>query len=228
MEVVTHDPVRIPVIAIDGPAASGKGTVAQRVAETLGFHYLDSGALYRLVGYMALKKRIPWGDELALEKVASSLPAEFRGGNVFLAGEDVTDAIRSEACSDAASRVAAVPSVRAALLAWQRNCRLRPGLVTDGRDMGSVVFPDAILKIFLTASPEVRADRRYKQLKDKGIDANLPSLLQELIDRDVRDATRSVAPLRQGSGAHLLDTTGMSVGDAVDQVVEWFKRFCNK
>ena len=228
MEVVTHDPVRIPVIAIDGPAASGKGTVAQRVAETLGFHYLDSGALYRLVGYLALKKGIPWGDEFSLEKVASSLPAEFRGGNVFLAGEDVTDAIRSEACSDAASRVAAVPSVRAALLAWQRNCRLRPGLVTDGRDMGSVVFPDAILKIFLTASPEVRADRRYKQLKDKGIDANLPTLLQDLIDRDVRDATRSVAPLRQGPGAHLLDTTGMSVGDAVDQVVEWFKRFCNK
>lgn len=215
---------QIPVITIDGPAASGKGTVAQRVADVLGFHYLDSGALYRLVGYAALKRGIPWTDEVHLEALASSLSAEFRKGDIFLSGEVVTEAIRSEVCSDAASRVAAVPSVRAALLAWQRESRVRPGLVTDGRDMGSVVFPDATLKIFLTASVEARAARRYKQLKDKGISANLTNLLRDLTDRDARDTSRSVAPLYQSPGARLLDTTDMTVVDAVDQVIDWFRR----
>lgn len=230
MVVVSPGGTGTPVIAIDGPAASGKGTVAQRVAEILGFHYLDSGALYRLVGYLALTKGIPWSDERALGAVASTLPAEFRNGEVMLSGEVVTDLIRTEACSEAASRVAAVPSVRAELLIWQRQCRRPPGLVTDGRDMGSVVFPEAVLKIFLTATAEARAARRYKQLKDKGINANLPNLLRDLIDRDVRDSSRSVAPLRQCPEAHLLDTTEMTVVDAVDQVVGWFRRLvpCSK
>lgn len=230
MVVVSPGGTGTPVIAIDGPAASGKGTVAQRVAEILGFHYLDSGALYRLVGYLALTKGIPWSDERALSAVASTLPAEFRNGEVMLSGEVVTDLIRTEACSEAASRVAAVPSVRAELLIWQRQCRRPPGLVTDGRDMGSVVFPEAVLKIFLTATAEARAARRYKQLKDKGINANLPNLLRDLIDRDVRDSSRSVAPLRQCPEAHLLDTTEMTVVDAVDQVVGWFRRLvpCSK
>ena len=205
-------------VTIDGPAASGKGTVAQRVAEVLGFNYLDSGALYRLVGYAALNDGIAWTDEARLEALACNLPAEFRNGDILLSGEVVTEGIRTETCSDAASRVAAVPSVRAALLAWQRKSRVRPGLVTDGRDMGSVVFPDATLKIFLTASAEARARRRYKQLKDKGISANLSSLLRDLTDRDARDASRSVAPLHQSPEAHLLDTTDMTVLDAVEQV----------
>ncbi len=221
---------QIPVIAIDGPAASGKGTVAQRVAAVLGFHYLDSGSLYRLVGYSALMHGTAWSDEAVLGKLAATLPAEFRGTDILLSGEVVTELIRSEACSNAASRVAAVPSVRAALLNWQRKCRLPPGLVTDGRDMGSVVFPDAALKIFLTASTEARAERRYKQLKEKGINANLLILLRDLAERDTRDASRSLAPLHQCPEAHLLDTTEMAVVDAVDQVIDWFRRLvpCNK
>ena len=211
----------VPVVTIDGPAASGKGTVAQGVAQELGFHYLDSGALYRLVGYLALRHAVSWNDEIALAALAHGLDARFEGGKIILSNEEVTEAIRSEACSDAASRVACVPSVRQELLAWQRDCRRPPGLVTDGRDMGSVVFPNAEVKIFLTASPEARAMRRYKQLKDKGINANLAVLLQDLIDRDQRDSKREVAPLVQFPGSCLLDTTNMTAAEAIRQVIEW-------
>lgn len=212
----------VPVIAIDGPAASGKGTVAQGVARELGFHYLDSGALYRLVAYSALRGGTALDDAEQLGRMAASLDAVFRDGEIFLSGQRVTEEIRSELCSDGASRVGAVPSVREGLLDWQRRCRRAPGLVTDGRDMGSVVFPDATLKVFLTASVEVRAERRYKQLIDKGITAMLPVLLQDLRERDARDASRSVAPLKQYPGAYRLDTTAMTAEEAINQVLVWY------
>jgi cytidylate kinase len=212
------------VIAIDGPSASGKGTVAERVAKELGFHYLDSGALYRLVGLAVLREGLDAADEAAAADVALRLPARFEGNEVFLEGERVTEAIRSEECSAAASFVAALPGVRRALLERQRAFRRLPGLVAEGRDMGSVVFPDARLKVFLTASIEARAQRRYKQLKEKGIAATLPGLLKDLRERDARDASRSVAPLKQSPGARLLDTTAMSAVQAAAQIVEWFRR----
>lgn len=211
----------VPVIAIDGPSASGKGTVAARVAAALGWHYLDSGALYRLTALAAQRAGIAWDDEEALAAVASSLSAEFGEHVVRLAGEMVGDAIRSEAISAAASRVAACPAVREALLFRQRIFRRAPGLVTDGRDMGSVVFPDAQTKVFLTARVEARAQRRYKQLIEKGISASMQSILQDLRERDERDSQRPVAPLRQNQDAHLLDTSELTVQQAVDQVLAW-------
>jgi cytidylate kinase len=213
----------IPVIAIDGPSASGKGTVAQRVAETLGFHHLDSGALYRLVALAAAREGIDAGDEAKLAPIAVRLPVRFEGEEIFLEAERVTDAIRTEENSFAASRVAALPAVRRALLDRQRSFRKPPGLVAEGRDMGSIVFPDAELKVFLTASLEARAERRYKQLKEKGIAATLAALLQDLRERDARDATRSVAPLKQSPGARLLDTTSMSAEQAAALVVDWYR-----
>jgi len=213
----------IPVIAIDGPSASGKGTVAQLVAERLGFHYLDSGSLYRLVALAALRSGASWDDEARLGSLAAALDARFEGGAIWLAGTVATEAIRDEACSDGASRVAAWPQVRAALLERQRGFRRPPGLVAEGRDMGSVVFPDSGLKVFLTASAEARAERRYKQLKQKGIAATLSVLLQDLRGRDARDATRSVAPLKQCPDARLLDTTAMSAADAAEQVLAWYR-----
>jgi cytidylate kinase len=210
----------VPVIAIDGPSASGKGTVAERVAQELGFRYLDSGALYRLVALAALRAGMP--PELAAP-VAGGLDVRFEGGDIWLSGERVTDAIRTEDVSAGASRVAAVPAVRAALLERQRRFRRAPGLVAEGRDMGSIVFPDARLKVFLTASPESRAERRYKQLMDKGIAATLPGLLQDLRERDARDASRSVAPLKQGPDARLLDTTSMSAAQAAARIVGWYR-----
>jgi len=213
-----------PVIAIDGPSASGKGTVAEQVAKGLGFHSLDSGALYRLVGLAVLRRGIDAADEAAAAEVALRLRARFEGNEVFLEGERVTEAIRSEECSTVASLVAALPGVRQALLERQRAFRRPPGLVAEGRDMGSVVFPDARLKVFLTASLEARAERRYKQLKDKGITATLPGLLKDLRERDARDASRSAAPLKQGPGARLLDTTALSAVQAAAQIVEWFRR----
>ena len=213
----------IPVIAIDGPSASGKGTVAQLVAERLGFHYLDSGSLYRLVALAALRSGASWDDEARLGSLAAALDARFEGGAIWLAGTVATEAIRDEACSDGASRVAAWPRVRAALLERQRGFRRRPGLVAEGRDMGSVVFPDSGLKVFLTASAEARAERRYKQLKQKGIAATLSVLLQDLRGRDARDAARSVAPLKQCPDARLLDTTAMSAADAAEQVLAWYR-----
>lgn len=211
-----------PVIAIDGPSASGKGTVAQRVADKLGFHYLDSGALYRLVALAAMRSGMNLADECALGQVAAKLDVRFDGETVWLSNEDVTYAIRAEACSNAASKIAAYPFVRAALLARQHDFRRAPGLVADGRDMGSVVFPDAVLKIYLTASPETRAERRYKQLIEKGIDANMATLLQDIRERDRRDSNRPVAPLQIGADTNLLDTTSLNIMEAVDSVLKQY------
>jgi cytidylate kinase len=213
----------VPVIAIDGPSASGKGTVAQAVARKLGFHYLDSGALYRLVGLDAMRQGVDLGDGPALTAVASRLDARFVGEEIFLGADRATEAIRTEACSAAASRVAAVPGVRAALLDRQQGFRRPPGLVAEGRDMGSLVFPDARLKVFLTASLETRAERRYKQLKDKGIAANIQILLRDLEERDARDAARVVAPLKPAPDARILDTTGLTPGEAADAVLAWYR-----
>jgi len=209
-----------PVIAIDGPSASGKGTVAARVAEALGFHYLDSGALYRLVALAAIRAGVSLEDGDALARIAETLPATFEGGRILLGGEEAAEAIRSEACSAGASKVAAVPAVREALLGRQRAYRQSPGLVAEGRDMGSVVFPDAPLKVFLTATAEARAERRHKQLIDKGMSASIDTLLQDLRERDARDSARAVAPLRKCADAELLDTTAMTVDEAVDWVIE--------
>jgi cytidylate kinase len=211
----------VPVITIDGPSASGKGTVAQLVAAALGYHYLDSGALYRLVALAASLRGVDLGDEPALAALAAALDARFAGGEVWLDGRRVTEEIRTEACSTAASLVAAVPGVRAALLDRQRAFRQPPGLVADGRDMGSVVFPDARLKVFLTAAVEARAERRYKQLNDKGIPANIDALLLDLRERDARDAARAVAPLRPAPDAKRLDTTGMTADEAAQAVLNW-------
>ncbi len=211
----------IPVIAIDGPSASGKGTVAERVARVLGFHYLDSGALYRLTALAAERAGVPLDHAEALEGLAENLEVRFIDGDIFLFNQIVTDDIRSEACSRNASLVAAIPGVRSGLLTRQRAFRQAPGLVADGRDMGSVVFPDAVLKVFLTATPGIRAKRRYNQLMDKGIPANMQSLLQDIEERDARDASRAVAPLQRGE-ALLLDTTSLTIQQAVDQVLGWF------
>ncbi len=213
----------VPVIAIDGPSASGKGTVAQAVALALGYHYLDSGALYRVVALVALQKGVALDDEAALTAVAEALDARFDRGEVYLAGRRVTDEIRTEACSAAASRVATVPGVRRALLAQQRAFRRPPGLVADGRDMGSVVFPDARLKVFLTAGPEARAERRYNQLKDKGIPVSIDTLLLDLRERDARDAERTAAPLRAAPDARCLDTTRMTALEAAAVVLGWYR-----
>ncbi len=214
----------VPVIAIDGPSASGKGTVAQRVAEHLGFHYLDSGALYRLVALAALRAGVSWEDEAALGELARRLDARFEGADIFLSGERVTDAIRTEEVSRGASAVARWPAVREALLERQRAFRQPPGLVADGRDMGTVVFPDAQTKVFLTASPEVRAERRYKQLIEKGLAANINTLLQDMRDRDARDSQRSAAPLRQAADAYALDTDHLTIDQAVAAVVRQYQR----
>jgi cytidylate kinase len=214
----------VPVIAIDGPSASGKGTVAALVAKVLGFHYLDSGAIYRVTAYAALNRSIDLADEAALADLARGLDLRFDGVEVYLGGQPVGDAIRTEEAGRAASKIAALPALRAALLELQRGFREPPGLVTDGRDMGSVVFPDATLKIFLTATAEERAKRRYKQLIEKGFDANLAALVQDLRERDARDANRASAPLRQEADAHLLETTDMTIAQAVDQVIGWFRQ----
>jgi len=218
---VTH---AVPVIAIDGPSASGKGTVAARVAAALGWHYLDSGALYRLAALAARRAGVAWDDEAQVAVIAAGLDVVFGEESILLAGEEVGEAIRSEEMSSGASQVAALPAVRAALLFRQRAFRRAPGLVADGRDMGSVVFPDASPKVFLTASVEVRAERRYKQLIEKGIAAKLPPLLLDLRERDERDSQRSVAPLQQSRDAELLDTTDLTIENAVAQVLVWAAR----
>ncbi|MEW6313595.1 MAG: (d)CMP kinase [Pseudomonadota bacterium] len=214
----------IPVIAIDGPSASGKGTVARLVARQLGFHFLDSGSMYRLVGLAARRAHVSFDDELALAQVARTLDARFEGEDIFLAGERVGDAIRTEQAGGDASRVAAYPQVRTALLERQRAFRQAPGLVADGRDMGSVVFPDALVKIFLTASAEERASRRYKQLMEKGMCANMRDILQDIQQRDARDSERSVAPLQKCADAELLDTTAMTVSAAVAEVLAHYRK----
>ena len=212
-----------PVIAIDGPSASGKGTVAQRVAQALGFHYLDSGALYRLVAVAARQAGVAWSDEAALAPIAATLDVRFEGDEIYLNQSVVTDIVRSEEASLGASTVAVWPAVRAGLLARQKAFRITPGLVADGRDMASVVFPDAKLKIFLTAAADTRAERRYKQLIAKGMDANMTALLQDIRARDERDSQRSAAPLQKTDDAILLDTTHLSIDAAVEAVLGRYK-----
>ena len=214
----------MPVIAIDGPTASGKGTVAHRVADALGFHYLDSGALYRLTALAATKAGMTLSDEAAVAEIARGLETRFVGETVLLSGVDVTDAIRTETAGQNASLVAAMPSVRTALLERQRAFAESPGLVADGRDMGSVVFPDAMMKIFLTASVDARAERRLNQLIQKGNPAILRDVVKELRIRDERDINRPVAPLMRLIDAQLLDTTAISANEAVEQILRWVKK----
>ena len=214
----------LPIIAIDGPSGSGKGTIARRVATTLGFHLLDSGALYRLVALAGLRRGLAADDEAGHAVVARTLDVEFGVDEVgeervWLAGEVVTAEIRTEAAGGEASRVAAMPTVRAALLDRQRAFARPPGLVADGRDMGTVVFPEAPLKIYLTASPEERARRRHKQLKEKGLTVTIAGLSQEIRERDLRDSSRPVAPLRPAADAILLDSTGLTIEQVVEQVL---------
>jgi cytidylate kinase len=212
----------IPVITIDGPTASGKGTVAHKVADRLGFHLLDSGALYRLTALSALRRGTDMRDEHALAKVAEHLNVRFNGGHIYLGTEEVSNAIRAEDVGNTASKIAALPGVRQALYALQLSFRETPGLVADGRDMGTVIFPGAKLKVFLTASVEARAQRRYKQLIDKGFSANMDDLLADLQARDARDTQRAVAPLVPAEGAHILDTSQMTADEAVEQVLGWY------
>jgi len=216
------DKPKTPVITIDGPTASGKGTVAQRVASALGFHYLDSGALYRLTALSALRRGVELGDEHALAKTAEHLHCHFDGAHIFLANEDVTQAIRAEEVGNTASKIAALIAVRQALYGLQLSFRKPPGLVADGRDMGTVIFPTARLKVFLTASVHARASRRYKQLIDKGFSANITDLSRDLKERDERDMNRSSAPLKPAEGAYHLDTSELTVEQAVQQVLRWY------
>ena len=224
------DENEIPVIAIDGPSGSGKGTISRLIAHRIGWHMLDSGALYRLVALAAQRHSITVENESALVPLAAHLDVEFDPGRdldnskIILEGEEVTNDIRTEECGNAASKVAALPAVREALLDRQRAFRTAPGLVADGRDMGTVVFPDAILKIFLTASREERADRRYKQLKEKGINVSFAHLLKEIEQRDERDSNRSSSPLKAASDADFVDTSNMTIDEVVDYILEACRR----
>ena len=216
---------RVPVVAIDGPSGSGKGTISRRLAVRLGWHYLDSGALYRLVALAALRRHVDLHDADGVAALAATLDARFapaaESERVYLAGVDVAAELRSERAGDAASQVAAIPAVRTALLQRQRDFATAPGLVADGRDMGTVVFPDALLKVFLTASAEERAMRRHKQLKEKGIDVSLPDLSWDIAQRDARDASRTVAPLRPAHDAHVLDSTSLTPEEVIARILEW-------
>ena len=218
-----HD---IPVLTIDGPSGSGKGTIARRVADHLGWHLLDSGALYRLVAVDANRQGVELGDIEGLARLAEDLDVQFftaDDGNelIMLRGDDVTAAVRSEEAGIGASSVATIPAVREALIGRQRAFRKAPGLVADGRDMGTQVFADAALKVFLTASADERAERRHKQLKDKGIDVSLAAVLRDIVDRDRRDSERSVAPLRPAEDARLLDSSGKPIEDVTQTVLDW-------
>jgi 3-phosphoshikimate 1-carboxyvinyltransferase len=218
-------PGRIPVICVDGPSASGKGTLAGRVAERLGYHYLDSGALYRVAAHAALRsgRSLEPENEPAIAELARQLPVTFSGERVLLDGADVTEAIRSEEGGMNASRVSTMPAVRAALVALQQGFSRLPGLVADGRDMGTVIFPTAPLKVFLTASAAQRAERRHKQLISKGISTTLDSLRADLEARDTRDSTRSVAPLRPAADALQLDNSALTIEESVETVLSWWQ-----
>lgn len=215
-----------PVLTIDGPSGSGKGTISRRIADQLGWHLLDSGALYRVVGYAASLLGLDFSDAQAVTHCAETTHITFkdlkdgRDLRVLVNGHDVTDDLRTETCAAAASVVAAIPEVRNTLLNKQRSFRQAPGLVADGRDMGTIIFPDALYKVFLTASAAERAQRRYNQLKEKGLGVTLADLLREIEARDARDATRSVAPLKPASDAVILDSTGLSIEQVVAQVLE--------
>ena len=211
----------VPVITIDGPSASGKGTLASVVARRLGFHYLESGALYRVLGLISLREGSL--EEARIAGFAAAMDVVFRDGEILLEDEDVSDKVRSEPCGVRASEVARLPAVRRALLERQRSFRRPPGLVADGRDMGTVVFPDAALKIFLTASPEVRAERRYKQLKEKGINANLRALSRDLQERDERDTKRAVAPLAPAPDSQVLDSSALSIEQVADLILKLYR-----
>ncbi len=213
----------LPVITIDGPSASGKGTVAERVARALGFHFLDSGALYRLTALSAMQSGVALDDEATVAALAAALPARFGDARVWLGEADVTEAIRAEDVGVGASKVAALPAVRAALLARQRAYRQAPGLVADGRDMGTVIFPTAPLKVFLTAGVRQRAERRYKQLISKGISVTIDGLCADLQERDARDQSRAAAPLKPAPDALLLDNSALSIEQSVDQVLSWWQ-----
>ena len=209
----------VPVLTIDGPGGAGKGTVAQRVADSLGWHYLDSGAIYRILGYLAYRDGVEEADIEALLGLANNMIPVFKGGQVWLDGICIDEYIRTEEGGNRASRVAVIPQVRTALLDWQKRCARPPGLVADGRDMGTVVFPDASYKIYLTASAQERARRRFKQLKDKGFDANIRRLLDEIVQRDERDMNRDVSPLKPADDAVFLDTTSLDIDQVVDKVL---------
>ena len=213
----------IPVLTIDGPSGSGKGTIAGMAAKSLGWHVLDSGALYRLAGYSANKKDINYNDIEELVNNTSNMKVAFENGKVLLDGEDVSLAIRTESAGNAASKIAAIPQIRAALLDWQRDYVKAPGLVADGRDMGTVVFPQADVKIFLDASAEERAKRRHKQLIEKGLSANLADLIDEIQERDDRDRNRSTAPLCAADDAVVIDSSDMTIEEVLHQVLDVVK-----
>ncbi|MCG7965622.1 MAG: (d)CMP kinase [Candidatus Thiodiazotropha taylori] len=210
----------VPVITIDGPSGSGKGTLASRVAERLGWRLLDSGAIYRVLGLAVERAGISFENVDKVAELARNLDLSFAQGKVLLGQDDVADAIRTETAGNAASKVAAIPQVRQALLDWQQSYAKAPGLVADGRDMGTVVFPTAEVKIFLTASVEERALRRYKQLKEKGLSVNLADLTDEIKERDERDSGRAVAPLKAASDAWQLDSTQFSADEVYQQVMQ--------
>jgi cytidylate kinase len=213
-------PDQVPVITVDGPSGSGKGTVTQRVANRLDWRVLDSGALYRLVGYAVEQAGIGFENQIKISQIASTLNVEFSGGRILLDGAEVTDLIRTETAGNNASKVAAMPGVRAALLDWQRDYAQFPGLVADGRDMGTTVFPQAGVKIFLTASAAERAQRRYKQLKEKGLSANLAALTAEIEERDARDRSRAASPLVPAPDAIEIDSTAMGIDEVVEMVLQ--------
>lgn len=213
----------VDVIAIDGPVASGKGSVSSGVAKKLGFHVLDSGSLYRLTAYSALTQKADLDDEAEITQIAQALKPVFKDGKIFLNEEDVTDAIRHEEVGLAASRIAVHTAVRSSLFELQRNFAQAPGLVADGRDMGSVVFPEAVLKVFLTASAQSRAERRIKQLKEKGISSNIGDLVRQIKERDERDMNRSAAPLVPADGARILDSSDLTLDETISQVLEWYR-----
>lgn len=215
----------VPVITVDGPSGAGKGTVAKLLAEQLNFKILDSGALYRLTGLLVNRAGNGFDNEAQAAELASSMQVEFTADGVILNGEDVSLAIRTESAGNDASKVAAMPAVRAALLDWQKAFAKMPGLIADGRDMGTTVFPQAPLKIFLTASPEERAQRRHKQLNEKGISSNIAALAAEIAERDERDRTRASSPLVPADDAIVIDSTSLSIDEVVEQILSlWSDR----